>query len=119
MRIAIPTEKGEVFQHFGKSVEFTLFDIENHIVQDTKNLDTSDSGHGALADKLKENDVHMVICGGIGEGALKALAQSGIEVIGGVKGIAKEMIIKYLSGENIGDPDFLCNHHDKNHEHHH
>ncbi len=118
MRIAMPTQEGNIFQHFGKSVEFTLFDIENHIVQNTKVLDTSDSGHGALAVRLKENGVHMLICGGIGQGALDALSENQIEVLPGVKGNAKEMLTKYLSGETIGDPDFLCNHHE-GHEHSH
>lgn len=119
MKIAVPTQNGNVFQHFGQSKEFTLFNVEDHKIVDTKIIDTSDSGHGALAVRLKENDVKMLICGGLGSGAIKALAESSIEVLPGVEGSAQEAVTKYINGEKIGDVNARCHHHGDDHVCHH
>ncbi|MGE4213897.1 MAG: NifB/NifX family molybdenum-iron cluster-binding protein [Anaerotignaceae bacterium] len=119
MKIAIPTQDGAVFQHFGQSKEFTIFDVQDHKILDTKKIDTSDSGHGALAVRLKENDVKLLICGGIGGGAISALTENCIEVLPGVDGLAQQAIIKYLSGEKIGNLEARCNHHGEDHVCHH
>lgn len=114
MKIAVTTENEMVFQHFGHSKEFTIYEIENEQVICKKSLDTGASGHGALADILKANSVNVLICGGIGLGAKSALREKRIELVPGVEGKADEMVVKYLSGEKIGNPDFVCTHH---HEH--
>lgn len=119
MKIAMPTLDGAVFQHFGQSKEFTIFDVQDHKILETKKIDTSDSGHGALAVRLKENDVKLLICGGIGGGAISALTENNIEVLPGVDGLAQEAIIKYLSGEKIGNLEARCNHHGEDHVCHH
>ena len=36
MIIAVTSKDGEVFQHFGHSEEFTLFEVENGTVIETK-----------------------------------------------------------------------------------
>lgn len=114
MKIAVTTENGMVFQHFGHSKEFTIYEVENEKVKSKENLDTGASGHGALADVLKLNSVDILICGGIGAGAKNALREKRIEIVPGVEGKADEMVVKYLSGEKIGNPDLVCTHH---HEH--
>ena len=68
-RIAVTTENGEIYQHFGKTQCFTLYTIEDGKVADKKLLDTSDSGHSALAGVLKQAGAELLICGGIGQGA--------------------------------------------------
>lgn len=119
MRIAITTENGNIFQHFGKCKEFTIYEVSDGRVLNKMVLDASDSGHSALAILLHNSGVDTLICGGIGGGAREALKQNGIELIPGVTGSADEAISSYLSGKSIGDPDFVCNHHDHDHEHQH
>lgn len=114
MIIAVTSKDGEVFQHFGHSEEFTLFEVENGTVIETKKVPTNGQGHGALADFLNIHSVNVVICGGIGGGAKAALREKRIEIVPGVIGKVDEIIIKYLSGEKIGNPNIECNHH---HEH--
>jgi predicted Fe-Mo cluster-binding NifX family protein len=111
MRIAIPTEDGNIFQHFGHSKEFTLYDIENEMVQQKQVVATNGAGHGALADFLTVHSVNMVISGNIGGGAKTALREKNIELIPGVTGKADDIIIRYLSGEELGNPNTECNHH--------
>ena len=46
------------------------------------------SGHEALAAFLAERGVQTLICGGIGSGAVQALDAAGIQVYGGITGLA-------------------------------
>ena len=114
MILAVTSKDGEVFQHFGHSEELTLFEVENGTVIETKKVATNGQGHGALADFLNVLSANVLICGGIGGGAKNALREKRIEIIPGVTGKVDEVIVKYLSGEQIGNPDVECNHH---HEH--
>ena len=116
MIIAVPTENGNIFQHFGKSVEFTLFDTENAVIKSQKAVDTSATGgHSALVDVLKGSNAEVLICGGIGPGAIEGLASIGVEVVSGVSGKAEEAVVKYLSGEKIGSASATCDHHGEGH----
>ena len=47
MRIAIPYEQGEIFQHFGHTEQFKLYDVENGAIVREQIVDTNGSGHYA------------------------------------------------------------------------
>ena len=114
MRIAVAYENGEVFQHFGHSEHFKLYDVEDGKITREQIVDTNGSGHGALAGFLKAVQADTLICGGIGMGAQMALADAGIRLYAGVQGSADEAA-KALSTESLAyDPDARCDHH----EHH-
>lgn len=49
MRIAVTYEEGQIFQHFGHTEQFKIYDIENGTVVASEVVDTNDQGHGALA----------------------------------------------------------------------
>ena len=53
MRIAVTYQAGQVFQHFGHSEQFKIYDIQDGKVNVSLVVDTNGSGHGALADFLK------------------------------------------------------------------
>ena len=89
---------GEVFQHFGHTEQFKLYQVENGRVASSRVVDTVGSGHGALAGFLKENGVDVLICGGIGGGARNALANAGIQLFGGACGNADAQVESYLAG---------------------
>ena len=80
MRIAVTYEDGEIFQHFGHTQQFKLYDVENGRILSSEVVDTNGSGHGALAGLLRAMKVDALICGGIGGGAQMALAEAGIRV---------------------------------------
>lgn len=90
MRIAVTYESGKVFQHFGHTERFKIYDIEEGKIMGEQVVDTNGSGHGALAGFLADLKVDSLICGGIGGGAQMALAQAGIRLYGGVSGEADE-----------------------------
>ena len=73
MKIAVTYEDGMVFQHFGHTQQFKLYEVENGAVQNEQVVDTQGSGHGALAGFLTQYDVDTLLCGGIGGGAQNRL----------------------------------------------
>ena len=115
MKLAVTYLNGEVFQHFGHTQQFKIYDVSDGKVQSSEVVDTNGSGHGALASFLKDRGVEALICGGIGGGAQAALAQAGIELFGGVSGSADGAVKAYLAGTLGYDPQVHCDHHD--HEH--
>ncbi len=116
MKIAVTYKDGNVFQHFGHTEQFKVYDIENGKIQMTSVVDTNGNGHGALAGILKEGGINTLICGGIGNGAKRALAEAGIELYGGVSGDADQAVADLLSDSLKYNPNVVCNHHG---EHHH
>lgn len=117
MRIAVTYENGEVFQHFGHTERFKVYDVENGKVTIATTVNTNGSGHGALADILKKISVDTLICGGIGGGAKRALAEAGIKLYGGVSGNADKAVGELLEGTLKFDSDCTCDHHGEGHDH--
>ena len=115
MKIAVTYEDGSVFQHFGHTEQFKLYDVEDGKVSISEVVDTNGSGHGALADFLSAHQVDVLICGGIGGGAQAALSEAGIKLYGGVTGSADEAVASYLAGILQYNPDVKCSHHDQEH----
>lgn len=115
MRIAVTYENGNIFQHFGHTEQFKVYDVEEGKIVRTDIIDTNGSGHGALAGVLSALKADVLICGGIGGGAQTALAESGIKLYGGVSGNADEAVTALIAGNLDFDPNVHCEHHD--HEH--
>lgn len=111
MRIAVTYENGNIFQHFGHTGEFKMYDTEGDKMISSEVVSTMGSGHGALAGFLSDNKVDVVICGGIGAGAQNALAEAGIKLYGGVSGSADSAVEALLKNELEFNPDIKCSHH--------
>ena len=114
MRIAVTFENGNIFQHFGHTEQFKLYDVEYGTIVNTQIVDSNGSGHGLLAGFLKQAGVDALICGGIGMGAQMALAEAGIRLYAGVQGSADEAAKALVAGTLDFDPEARCDHH----EHH-
>lgn len=118
MRIAVTYENGNVFQHFGHTENFKIYDIDNGEIKGSEIVSTNGSGHSALAGFLSINNVDALICGGIGGGAQNALAEAGIKLYGGVSGSADEAVLAFLNKTLNFNPDVQCNHHSHEHSGH-
>ena len=114
MKIAVTYENGQIFQHFGHTEQFKIYETADGKVTKAQIVPTLGNGHGALAGFLTMNGVDTLICGGIGGGAQMALAQAGIKLYGGVSGSADEAVIALLSGTLGYDPNVKCDHHEHN-----
>lgn len=112
MRIAVTYENGEIFQHFGRTEHFKLYDIEDGTITNEQIVETGGSGHGALAGFLRAAQVDALICGGIGPGAQMALAEAGVTLYSGVSGNADAAAKALAEGRLAYDPDAHCDHHD-------
>ncbi len=112
MKIAVTYENGQVFQHFGHTEMFKVYDVENGKIVKTEIVDTNGQGHGALAGFLFNGGVDILICGGIGGGARNALAEAGIKLYPGASGDVDEQVMSFLSGSLNYDPDTVCSHHE-------
>ena len=115
MNIAVTYENGQIFQHFGHTEQFKVYEIENNTVVKSFVVDTNGQGHGALAGFLSLNNIEILICGGIGGGAQMALAEAGIKLYGGVSGDADAAVEAYLAGNLDFNPNVQCNHHGHDH----
>lgn len=116
MKIAVTYQNGEVFQHFGHTERFKIYDVEGKKVKLATTVNTNGSGHGALADILNKMDVDTLICGGIGGGAKRALSEAGISLYCGVSGDSDKAVEALLSGKLIFNPDVVCDHHGEHHD---
>lgn len=111
MKIAVTYENGNVFQHFGHTAQFKLYDVENGAVVSSQVVDTNGSGHGALAGLLAQQGVDCLICGGIGGGAQMALAEAGIRLYAGCSGDADQRVAELLNGTLQFAQEATCDHH--------
>lgn len=111
MKIAVTYENGQIFQHFGHTAQFKLYDVENGAVVSAQVVDTNGSGHGALAGFLAANGVNSLICGGIGGGAQMALAEAGIQLYAGCSGDADQHVDELLAGTLQFAQAATCDHH--------
>ena len=118
MRVAVTYENGEIFQHFGHTEQFKVYDIQDGKVVSSKVVDTNGSGHGALAGVLNALNVDALICGGIGGGAQMALAEAGIRLYGGGSGSADAAAQALAEGKLTFNPNVHCDHHDHHGEGH-
>ena len=110
MKIAVTYQDGEVFQHFGHTEQFKVYEVADGKVVSSRLVGSNGSGHGALAGLLAEKQIDVLICGGIGGGAQAALAEQGIELCAGASGCADEAVEAYLRGELI-NTGANCDHH--------
>lgn len=111
MKIAVTYDNGEVFQHFGRTENFKVYEVEDNKVVSSEVIGSNGSGHGALAGLLAGQDIDVLICGGIGGGAQAALTEAGIELVAGAEGNTDEVVEAYLRGELVSTGS-NCNHHD-------
>ena len=115
IRIAVTYDNGDIFQHFGHTEQFKVYDVDNGVIVASQVVDTNGSGHGALAGVLSALNADVLICGGIGGGAQMALAQAGIKLYAGVSGNADVAVAGFLIDKLDFTPDVGC--YDLDHHH--
>ncbi len=115
MRIAVTYDNGQVFQHFGHTETFKVYEVEDGKVLSSEIIGSEGQGHGALAALLAGRSIDVLICGGIGAGAQNALAQQGIELCAGASGDADEAVAAYLRGDLVNTGANCDHHHGEDH----
>ena len=116
MRIAVTYENGTIFQHFGHTETFKVYEVEDGTVASSEVIGSNGSGHGALASLLNDRGIDVLICGGIGGGAQRALDERGIELCAGQSGDADAAVEAYLRGELVNTGANCDHHHGADHD---
>ena len=115
MKIAVTYDNGNIFQHFGKTEYFKVYEVEDNKVVSSEVIGSNGTGHGALAGLLADQSVDVLICGGIGGGAQRALAEAGVELCSGAQGDADQAVEAYLKGELVSTGVNCDHHHEEGH----
>lgn len=112
MKIAFPSDNGQINQHFGRSREFAILEMDGQKIAGRKlvSADSLQHNHQGLADLLAAEKVDAVVLGGIGPYALQALEQSGLKVITGASGDIGAAAEKFARGELVSRGT-SCGHH--------
>ncbi|PKQ60249.1 dinitrogenase iron-molybdenum cofactor biosynthesis protein [Labilibaculum filiforme] len=113
MKIAVPvTSSRQIDSHFGHCEFYNVFTIsENQEIVDIQKME-SPQGCGCksnIASVLADAGVTVMLAGGIGNGAINVLNNSGIEVIRGCSGNADEVVKLYVAG-SVSDSGSSCQH---------
>jgi len=117
MRIAVAKTGGVIAPHFGHSEGFEIYEVEENKILSTEFITSPEHRHGAMPDFLGQQNINVLIAGGLGQGAVTKLSERGIEVVSGISGQPTDAVRKYVEGSlsTIGVP---CSGHDHNHNHH-
>ncbi len=116
LKIAVTYDNdGQVFQHFGHTEQFKVFSFDDKGLVNAMVVDTNGTGHEAMAGFLAKGGVKVLICGGVGEGAMTALSEAGILVVPGVTGDADQAVADFLQGVLEADSTPNCDHHGEGH----
>jgi len=112
MKVSIPLLQGKLSLHFGHCDQFAIFDVDKNEKKILSRQDLTPPGHepGALPKWLHENNVSVIIAGGMGQRAQQLLAGNGIEVVvGASSAVPEELINAYLQGK-LQTGDNICDH---------
>ena len=112
MRIAIPLVQGQLSLHFGHCDEFAIVDVnaEEQRVSGIHTIGAPSHAPGVLPQWLRQQDVNVVIAGGMGSRAKMLLAQNGIDVVIGATAVGPEAIATaYLDG-SLQTGTNICDH---------
>ncbi|HWP95698.1 MAG TPA: NifB/NifX family molybdenum-iron cluster-binding protein [Syntrophomonadaceae bacterium] len=111
MKIAMPVAGDTINQHFGQSKNFLITSVDKGQIIERKQISTESlqHNHSGLSGLLIAEGVSMVILGGIGQPALDALKNNGLQVVRGATGKCEEVLEKFLAGK-LADQNVTCNH---------
>ena len=112
MRIAIPLVQGQLSLHFGHCDEFAIVDVnsEEQRVSGIHTVSAPSHAPGVLPQWLRQQDVNVVIAGGMGSRAQMLFAQHAIDVvIGATAGGPEAIATAYLDG-SLQSGANICDH---------
>lgn len=115
MKIALPSRQNVIDNHFGHCEYFTIFTVDKNN-KEIVNHETMASPLGCgcksnIAQILAEKGVKVMLAGNMGEGAVRVLNNSGIEVLRGCSGNIKTVALNWLAG-SITDSGDSCHEHE-------
>ncbi len=112
MKIAIPLFHERVSPYFGASSRLLLVDTRGATLQQEAIWDVDGEGPMEIARRLVDLGVEMLVCGGISHFYKEWLAGKGVTVMDNKKGIARQVMQKFLTEhKDIFPGKTPCNRH--------
>ena len=99
MNVAIPVDGNDIDHHFGKAQLFYVYQVVKDMIAGAFKVQVEVPGHNNVVNKLKENQVHVVLCNHLGEEALQYATQNNIRVVSGFEGNPIDAIRTFLQGK--------------------
>ena len=112
MKIAIPLAQGKLTLHFGHCEQFAIIDVNNETKEITGREDLTPPAHepGVLPQWLHEQNVNIIIAGGMGQRAQQLFTQNDIKVVvGASSSTPEELVLAYLQ-DTLQTGDNICDH---------
>lgn len=119
MKVAIPYENNQIFQHFGKSKQVIIYTIENNKVVEKEVIDLDLKPEQSIANFVKNLGVSTLIVGHLGQGAIDSITNEGLTLIRGINQPFEDTIQQFIDGTLQSSTDEVCNHDHEGHDHHH
>jgi len=112
MRIAIPLVQGKLSLHFGHCEQFAILDVDDNDRKVTNREDVIPPAHepGVLPRWLHENNVNIIIAGGMGQRAQQLFAQNDIKVVIGASSGSPEELVSAFLQDRLQTGDNICDH---------
>lgn len=118
MKIALPSRNNIIDSHFGHCEYFTVITAEDCKIVNQE-IVSSPEGCGCksnIASVLADMGVTLMLAGNMGDGAVRVLKSSGIDVVRGCAGNVNDVALAWLSG-SIKDSGDSCHEHDHECQH--
>ena len=97
IKVAVPLFKDRVSPHFGASSKMLLVTTEGGVIQSEATWDVGGESPMEIARRLVSLGIQYIICGGIHRAYKDWLIRNGINVVENQRGIAMEVIKKWLN----------------------
>lgn len=113
MKIALPTRDERIDDHFGHCAYFTVYTVNESKEIIEKEEIASPEGCGCksnIAQILAEKGVTWMLAGNMGEGAVRVLSFSGIQVVRGCSGLVEDALKQWLDGTLVDSGDSCHSH---------
>lgn len=110
MKIAIAKENNRVSGHFGHCEGFQVYEVNGKEIMGSIYLQNPGHKPGFLPKFLSENEVDVIIAGGMGARAQELFSAHSIDVVVGVQGDIEETIKGYVKGA-IESTNSVCREH--------
>lgn len=96
MRIAVPYNDGQVYDHYGSAEAFKIYDTQDGKIVSGEVVPTAGRGHFYMVQFLINHEVKEVLCQSMGKPAQATLEIAGIGFTTGASGDADAAVEAYL-----------------------
>lgn len=105
MKIAVTYENGEVFQHFGRTQQLKVYNVEDSKVVSSEVVSCNGACHSGVGAVIQQIGADVLLCGGMGSCACNMMVNMGVTYVTGLSGSADAAVEMYLRGELGNNPN--------------